>query len=156
MPDSCICKSLSDSSHIAMGCADGLDDDFFETVKNVKDYGPSKWWLYMAQCTGCQQNWLVAQEERIFDEYFLVRLNQTQSRGIIENNIWPEQFSSYEGVLRLGGGVVSHCQFIDTAAWSLVWSAEELRKERPDITIAEIAELLGITESRAQKVVAAI
>jgi hypothetical protein len=139
-----------------MGCADGLDDRFFGTVKNVKDFGQSKFWLYMAQCTRCEQNWLVAQEERIFDEYFLARLSQAQSRGILENDIWPERFSSYEGVLRLGGSVVSHCQFIDTVAWSLVWSAEELRKERPDITIAEIADLLGITESRAEKVVAAI
>ena len=156
VPDSCICKSLSDSSHIAMGCGDELDDNFFRTVKNVKDFGPSKWWLYMAQCTGCQQNWLVAQEELIFDEYFLVRLSQTQAREIFENNMWPEQFSSYEAVLRAGGSVVNHCQFFDTVAWSLVWSAEELRKERPDITITEIAELLGITESRAEKVVAAI
>jgi hypothetical protein len=40
-------------------------------------------------------------------------------------------------------------------AASLVWTVEDLRKERPDISANEIGNLLGVSEAHASKLIAA-
>ncbi len=135
---------------------DGLDEKLLATLQQVKNHGRDKWWLYLGKCSSCHQDWLVAQEERIFDEHFLKRLTGEEAMAIVKADRWPEEFFTYENVLRTGGKLARHCQFIDYAAASLVWSAEDLKRERPEITTEEIAELLGIDKTRAKAVIGAI
>ncbi len=106
----CICNTLPDLANVPMG-GDGLDEKLFATLENVKNYGEPKWWLYLGKCSTCQQDWLVAQEERIFDEYFLGRLSSEQANRIVKSNIWPEQFLTYESVLKIGSTLSRHCLF---------------------------------------------
>ena len=151
----CICNSLPDLAHVPMG-GNGLDQKLLATLKEVKAYGTEKWWLYLGKCSSCHQNWLVAQEERIFDEHFLKRLTNEQATGIIKADEWTQEFFTYENVLRTGKKLSTHCKFLDYLAASLIWSAEDLQRDRPDITTDEIAELLGIDRDQAEAVVNAI
>lgn len=149
----CLCADLPEEAHIPMG-GDDLDQHFFATVERVKDHGGWQWWLYLARCSACAQDWLVAQEERIFDEYFLIKLGPDVAGLIESRGMWPEPFQTYEDVLTRGAKVARHCVFFDDLAASLVWSAQDLRAERPNITEPEIARLLGLELAQARRVIA--
>lgn len=151
----CVCGSLSDLAHVPMG-GDGLDEKFLATVSEINSYGQPKWWLWLGKCSTCKQDWLVAQDERIFDEYFLKKLTFEQAHEITHSNQWPQEFLTYENVLRLGGTMSTHCRFLERTSPSLVWTAEELLTERPNITTSEIAALLGIDIKRANDVMRSI
>lgn len=123
---------------------DGLDERVFESLERTRDHGGDQWWLYLSRCSVCSQDWLVAQDERIYDNYYLKRLGPAEAREIVEANCWPEDFMTYERVLRLGRTLSKAWSFFDPCSPSLVWTAEDLRKERPDITVEEIAYLLAM------------
>ena len=106
---------------------------------------------YLSTCTQCSQNWLVAQDERIYDNYYLRRLSAEASVAIIEHGQWPDEFITYERVLRLGRTLSKPWTWLDPRSPSLVWTAEDLKRERPDISIAEIADLLAISEADAAR-----
>jgi len=151
---SCCCQDLADLAVIPMG-GDGLDERVFTTVKRLMDHGKGAWWLYLSRCEACGQHWLVAQEERIFDDYFLRRLAEDEAQSVISEHQWPDEFITYEGVLRIGQKLSSPCRFIDPLSPSLVWTAKDLRQERPDITAEEIAWLVGVTELEAFRLLSA-
>lgn len=135
---------------------DGLDERVFATVEKLVDHGGAAWWLHLSQCRVCNQHWMIAQEERIFDEHFLRRLTVDQASRISFNAEWPVEFLSYERVLKTGHALhIRPCVFFERLSPSLVWTAEDLRKERPDISEAEIAFLLGVTIPQAKRLVAA-
>ena len=99
---------------------------------------------------------MIAQEERIFDEHFLRRLSVDEANRISVNANWPVEFLSYESVLKTGHALhIRPCVFLERLAWSLVCTAEDLRKERPDISVEEIAFLLGVTATQAKRLLAA-
>jgi len=99
---------------------------------------------------------MVAQEERIFDEHFLRRLTFDEADRISGNTEWPPEFLSYERVLKTGHALrIRPCVFLERLSPSLVWTAEDLRKERPDITVEEVALLLGVTATQAKRLLAA-
>ena len=150
----CECASIRDLAAIPMG-GDGLDERVFATVENVRDHGGDLWWLHLSKCSVCGQNWMVAQEERIFDEYFLRRLDDAEARQISAEGRWPAEFLTYERVLKIGRTLSQPCIFADALSPSLVWTVEDLRKERPDITVDEIAHLLGVTPKNAARLLAA-
>jgi hypothetical protein len=134
---------------------DGLDERVFATVENIADQGGDAWWLYLSHCRACGQNWMIAQEERIFDEYFLRRVTIDEANRISANAEWPAEFLSYERVLKTGHALrIRPCVFLERLSPSLVGTAEDLRKERPDISVAEIALLLGITPTQAKQLLA--
>lgn len=150
----CCCASLPDLAAVPMG-GDGLDERVFATIENVADHGGDAWWLKLSQCRACGQHWMIAQEERIFDEYFLRRLTIEEADRISIRAEWPVEFLSYERVLKAGHALhVRPCIFLERLSPSLVWTAEDLRKERPDISVNEIAVLLGITETDAKRLLA--
>jgi hypothetical protein len=150
----CECPSIRDLAAVPMG-GDELDERVFGTLERVKDYGGGLWWLYLSKCAACGQHWMVAQEERIFDEYFLRRLDALEAEQISSQGLWPEEFLTYERVLRVGRELSQPCRFLDALAPSLVWTAEDLRKERPDITVEEIAYLVGVTPKHAARLLSA-
>jgi len=123
---------------------DGLDERVFQTLDRIREPGGDLWWLYLSKCSACGQDWLVAQDERIYDNYYLKRINQAEARGIAEDNRWPDDFITYERVLKLGRALSRPWSFLDQRSPALVCTAEDLMRERPDITVEEIAYLLAI------------
>ncbi|TPG04332.1 hypothetical protein EAH84_15455 [Sphingomonas oligophenolica] len=114
---------------------DGLDERVFETIENVREHGGDAWWLHLSRCRACGQHWMIAQEERIFDEDFLRRLDADEASRISIEGEWPAEFLTYERVLETGHALgVRPCIFMDRLAPSLVWTVEDLKRERPDIS----------------------
>lgn len=153
MPDegpSCICASLDDLAVIPMG-GDGLDERYFATIDTVRDYGDERWWLHSARCSACGQDWLIAQEERIYDDHFIRRLTRAEADAITGEGIWPHDFHNYEALLRLGRDHGRAWTFLDPRSSTLVQTAEDLRRDRPGISTSEIGELLGITTEHADR-----
>jgi hypothetical protein len=135
---------------------DGLDERVFATVENVIDHGGDAWWLHLSQCRACGQHWMIAQEERIFDEHFLRRLTVDEANRISAQAEWPVEFLTYERVLKTGHALgIRPCIFLERISPSLVWTAEDLRRERPDMAVKEISLLLGVTEEQAKRLLAA-
>jgi hypothetical protein len=139
----CQCRLLRDRDVIPMGC-DGLDERLFATVDRIADHGGRQWWLHLSRCNACQQHWLIAQEERIYDDFFIIRLSFDEAQAIIAESRWPSTFQTYEDVLATGLALSQPCRFSDPLAGSLIWTVEDLLDENPQITEARIAELLGI------------
>lgn len=150
----CLCASLSDLAVVRMGW-DGLDDRVFVTIEKICDHGGDQWWLHLERCRACGQHWMVAQEERIYDDYYLRRLDQTAARKITDAQIWPDEFITYERVLKIGRALSSPCAFADSLSSALVCTVQDLRRERPDISILEIAHLLGIPPGCAAQLLSA-
>lgn len=135
--------------------SDGLDERVFATLETVRNHGGDQWWLYLSKCGICGQYWMVAQEERIFDDYFLRRLDETTATQIADEGRWPAEFLTYEAVLNVGREMSKPCVFLEPLASSLVWTAEDLRRERPDISVEEIASLVGVSPEHAARLLAA-
>lgn len=152
--EGCCCATLLDLAAVPMG-GDGLDERVFATLETVCEHGGDQWWLYLSKCTACGRNWMVAQEERIFDDYFLSRLDEGTAYQITAEGRWPAEFLTYEAVLKAGREMSQPCIFADALSPSLVWTAEDLRKERPKITIEEIAHLVGVSPAHAARLLAA-
>lgn len=150
----CCCSTLPDLAAVPMG-GDGLDERVFATLENITDHGGDLWWLYLSKCEACGQHWMVAQEERIFDEYFMRRLVEQEARHIIEDDRWPAEFITYESVLRTGRALSQPCIYFDSMSPALVTTADDLRKARPAITVEEVAFLLGVTPKNAGRLLAA-
>ena len=144
----CLCPGLADLAVVPMGF-DDLDVRVFATLERVREHGGDPWWLYLSRCSACSQYWLVAQEERIYDDYFLKRLDAEAGDAILDGGDWPVDFLTYERVLALGRAMSSPPRFLDAFAHSLQWTVEDLRKARPGITSKEIAYLLGLTDRHA-------
>jgi hypothetical protein len=152
-PTQCHCATLSNLAAVPMG-GDGLDERVFATVEHIHDHGGSQWWLHLSRCSACGQNWMIAQEERIFDEYFLRRVSEAEAGAILAGR-WPDDFMTYERVLEIGHTFATPCVFFNSLADSLIWSANDLRRERPEITADEVARLLGVTTKNAERLLKA-
>ncbi|HJO64841.1 MAG TPA: hypothetical protein QF469_05825 [Sphingomonas sanguinis] len=149
----CLCPSLPDLAHISMGDHRGRDEQFVEAVKVLLNAGLSQWWLYLGQCGSCQQNWLLAQEERIYDEHLLVKISQERADAALDAGKWPDTFSTYESVLTIAQTLSHPGQFLDPMAWSLLCTVEDLRRERHDISEDEMAHLLGISRRHVHRLI---
>ena len=144
----CLCSSLAEVAVVPMGC-DGLDERVFATLENVCKHGGDQWWLAAYRCNACAQSWMVAQEERIFDDYFMRRLDEAEVRAIAAGR-WPDDFLTYERVLIVGNRLSTPCRFLDPLSPSLIFTAHDLVDARADITLDEIAFLLGIAPDHAE------
>ena len=148
---SCCCSALDDLAVVPMGALDDLDGRVFATLAREKEHGGDQWWLYASKCGVCGQQWMVAQDERIHDNFYLKRLTPPAAQAIVDCDHWPNEFLTYEQVLRLGVRSGKVCQFLDPRSAALIETVCDLRRERPSITVAEIAHLLGISTENAQK-----
>jgi len=146
----CCCRSLPDLAVVPMG-GDGQDERVFATLETTRRHGADLWWLYLSKCHACEQDWLVAQDERIYDNYYLKRLGPTEAPKLAMGDRWPDDFITYERVLRLGRTLGQPWTFLDPRSPALVCTAEDLMKERPDITVDEIAYLLAIEPEAAAR-----
>lgn len=128
---------------------DGLDERVFASLERVVEHGGDQWWLYVSNCTQCSQDWMIAQDERIYDAFYLRRLEPSGRKAIVDDARWPDEFLTYESILRLGRNMSKPWTFLDLRSPALVWTAKDLRRERPAISFKEIAYLLAIPESDA-------
>ncbi|WP_298327337.1 hypothetical protein [Asticcacaulis sp.] len=147
----CECPAVADEDVIAMG-GNGRDGRFFASVSECAMPGDDLWWLWLGKCQTCHTDWLIAQEERIYDDFFVARLTSEQADLIRNNGQWPQRWLTYEDVLRTGRALSRPCRFVEYIAPSLLWTVEELRRARPDITVAEMSEFLGIEESHVKDI----
>ncbi len=151
-PLKCECLLLPDLAVIPMGC-DGLDKRFFATVQGIRSYGRNLWWLHLSHCKVCGQNWLIAQEERIYDDYMIKRLTEEEANQIVNTDKWPDDFLTYENVLKVGQTLSKACRFFDPMSYSLIDTVKDLRRERPGIKTPEMATLLGITAEHVNELI---
>ena len=147
----CRCSELDDLAIIGMGDPDGLDEQVFATLDIVQNHGGEQWWLYVSTCNVCLQNWMIAQEERIHDNYCLKRLDPGAMQGIIEKSQWPDDFLRFEQVLRLERQSGRIAQFLDPRSPALLDTANDLRRERPEIPVEDIAFVLAISVADASR-----
>ena len=144
---SCECPKVRDLDFIPMGF-DGEDERFFANLTEILRYGEKKWWLYISECSRCGTLWMVGQDDRYYDDYFLNRISRDQlSRA--EKGEWPELFLTQERLLAIGRDLSSAPVYVDADSPSLKWTVEDLLKERPAITDSEIADILGISADHA-------
>ncbi|QGN55608.1 hypothetical protein [Novosphingobium sp. Gsoil 351] len=129
----------------------GLNELVFASFKQTARHGGDQWWLYVSTCLACRQSWMVAQDERIYDNFYLRRLTASVVKEIEAFDLWPEEFLTYERVLALGKATGISWRFDDPQCPALVDTAEDLRRERPDITVEEIANLLAIPAHQAAR-----
>jgi hypothetical protein len=149
---SCECPKIADLSAISMG-GDWYFEKVFEPFETVLNYGPDKWWLYIARCEACGTHWLIAQDERIYDEWYLRRISAADVATAL-NGQWPRDFWLYEDVLWLGVVKSTPPRFLDAMSPALVETVADLLRDRPDIEIARIGQLLGISDRHAVRLIA--
>ena len=134
-----------------MGDADELDKRVFASLDLVLNYGGEKWWLYVSRCSVCLQYWMIAQEERIHDNFFFKRIDPETFLAIVETSDWPSDFMQYEELLRLARDAGHVTIYLDPRSIALVETVNELRTARPDISPDEVAFLLSISTKQALK-----
>jgi hypothetical protein len=146
---SCECSALGDFVVVGMGDSEGRDERIFATLTEVTNHGDDAWWLYASRCSACGQAWMVAQEERIHDNFYLKRLTIAEMKLIEEQGAWPPDFLRFEDVIRLGPDHKQVARFFDTN--DLTDTVKELMETRSDISASEIAYLFVISEREAKK-----
>jgi len=151
----CLCTTLPDLAVVRMGW-DGLDERIFATIDVVCHHGGNQWWLHLDRCNACGQHWMVAQEERIYDDYYLRRLGPEAAREITDEGRWPDEFITYERVLRIGRTLSGAYTYLDPLSPALIDTVRDLRLARPDINVLEIADLLGIPPGNAARLLSAL
>lgn len=147
----CECPAIRDTAAIPMG-NDFYFEKVFGTLDQLVEFGPEKWWLYISKCRCCATVWLIAQDERIYDEFYFLRIDDAALANARLGR-WPPQFQTYEDVLATGRELSSPPRFLDPMAGSLQWAVEDLLKEQPAISAKEIGALLGLSEGHASALI---
>lgn len=145
----CECPKIRDLSAVPMG-ADFYFEKVFETLVKDVEFGEEKWWLYISTCSVCQTHWLIAQDDRIYDDFFMKRIS-AEELDAARAGKWPATFSTYENVLASGRKASNPPRFFEKFAASLIWTVQDLRRDRPEIGPQEIAYLLGLSGDHAAK-----
>lgn len=149
---SCECPMITDLSAIPMG-GDCYYEKVFEPFETILSYGPDKWWLFIQRCKACESHWLTAQDERIYDEWFLRRMTAAEVAAS-QDGQWPRDFWNYEDVLWVGVAKSTPPRFFEAMSPALVQTVADLRRDRPDIEIERIGRLLGISDQHVVQLVA--
>ena len=146
----CLCAGLIDINVVDMG---DESEKVFASLLEVKKRGQPYWWLSVYQCYVCQQSWLVAQEERQNDVFCLYRLDPAVAEDILNNNHWIPIFDHYEDLLRIGLEAGKSVRFLEPLnSRSLRWTISDLAKDKPGISISEIAKLLNLNLDLAEEI----
>ena len=146
---SCECSTLSYFAVVGMGDSEGRDQRIFATLEEVAKHGGDAWWLYASRCSACGQEWMVAQDERIHENFYLKRLTDAEMKAIAQQGAWPPDFLRFEDVIRLGPEHKQVARFFDTN--DLTDTVKELMEARSDISASEIAYLFVVSEREAER-----
>lgn len=147
--ESCCCATLGEFAVVGMGGIERRDERIFASLKRIADHGGDQWWLYLSRCSACQTNWMVAQEERIHDNFYLRRLSPDVAKAIVEQGHWPQEFLRFEDVIRLGPDNSSTAHFFNPD--DLTDTIKELMEARPEIAAPEVAYLFHLSDREAKR-----
>lgn len=145
----CLCVRYPDLTVFTMG----HHKDFIASLETTRRRGESHWWLHTEECQSCGQSWLMASEERVNDVYILRRLRPRESEAIRVESRWPPDFDRYETLLEIGRDAGLQWTFVDPLNSSLVHTARDLARERPQIGEYELASLLNVDPDMAKALV---
>ena len=81
----CYCHTLPDIADVGMG----VHSHIFKSLAERAKFGEDLWWLWLAQCSECEEFWMIGSEERINDVFILKRLSHELSQRIIKDSDWP-------------------------------------------------------------------
>lgn len=145
----CHCASVRNLDAIEMG-GDWFFEKFFAKMTQVAKPETDQWWLYISRCNICTTNWLVAQEERIHDMFYVQRIAD-QAVFEAQNGKWPAQFQTYADVLDVGVRLgVRQAQFVDRVSGAVQITVEELLQTGAKISAQDVGKALGISAEHAQ------
>jgi hypothetical protein len=143
----CRCVTLSSVAVVEMGSP----GDELATIDERRSRGEPWWWPWFGECSRCGQWWLVAQEEHQNDVFCLRRLDADEVNDLLQNNLWPSDFDSYESLLRLGHDAGVMFRFADPEqVSSLRGTIVDLAKAKPGIRVAELSSLLNLEPDTAR------
>ena len=129
---------------------DWFFEAFFATQNTISKPQTDQWWLYISHCNICDTNWLVAQEERIHDMFYVKRVSD-QIVQDANNGRWPSHFQTYADVLRVGVELgCRQARFVDPMSGALQVTVEDLLQTHPKISAQEIGQMLGVDTKHAQ------
>ncbi len=135
--ENCRCLAVRDLDNIEMG-GDWFFEKFFATLTKLASPPTKQWWLYISRCNACCTNWLVAQEERIHDQFYVERISDRVVQKA-KAGIWPDRFRTYADVLDMGVKLgVSEARFVDPMSGSLQVTVEELLQTVLTISAREV------------------
>ena len=149
MEKACCCATLGDFAVVGMGDSEGRDERVFSSLEHIADHGGDKWWLYLARCSACKTDWMVAQDDRIHDNFYLRRLSTDDASAIRKHGQWPQEFLRYEDVIRLGPDKNSYAKFFNSD--DLTDTVKELIEARSEITAGEVAYLFCLSDGEAKR-----
>ena len=132
-----------------MGDSEGRDEEVFATLERIIDHGDEQWWLYLSRCSACQTDWMVAQEERIHDNFYLRRLSPDDALAILKRSEWPQEFLRFEDVIRLGPENKAFAKFFNPD--DLTDTVKELMEARAEITAGDVAYLFCLSDRDAKR-----
>jgi hypothetical protein len=142
----CKCDTLPKLAVVDMG----KDKAIFQTLDRVRDRGEHYWWLYACACRACGTMWVVASEERQNDIYIMKKLESPATELLLRDNVWPPDLERYEQLLEIGREWGRFVRFADPDdSPSLVYTIEDLARERPGIAVSRLAWLLNLTPELA-------
>lgn len=88
---------------------------------------------------------MVACEQRIYDVYFLFRLDSDETNQILLTHIWPDRFKLYRDLLQQAVEVGCSVSYIDPLnSLEIYWTIVDVALADPEISIFELEELLPI------------
>ncbi len=143
----CECAALGAFAVVGMGDSERQDERVFSTLEKVTDHGGEQWWLYASRCFVCGQNWMIAQDDRIHDNFYLKRLDVGEMAALAEHGDWPVDFLRFEDVIRLGPDNKQVAYFVNPD--DLTSTVKELIEARRDISPKEVAYLFCLSERKA-------
>jgi hypothetical protein len=145
----CQCSSLDKGVVIPMGD----QDEVFQTLARISERGSPWWWLSAYCCRVCGQSWLVAAEERINDVFIMGKIDVQAKEHILQKNIWPGKLERYVELLEIGKASGRRATYLDPINSSaLVWTAADLAREEPGISVARLAILLDLDLTIADRI----
>ncbi|MBU4555631.1 MAG: hypothetical protein KJ747_02010 [Actinobacteria bacterium] len=143
-------QSTNECSHVGMpdlvSIPMGTEMPGFEELRRFRDHGEPYWWLWAGECPACGQRWLVAQEERVNDVVVMRRLDEPETTRLIDDGIWPDDFDSYERLIRISQQVQ---RFRFGNPDEQLRDVIDLANARPGISVSDLADLLNLDKAAA-------
>jgi hypothetical protein len=145
----CECIALPKLALVDMG----HHEHVFRTLGEARRRGAPFWWLSLDVCQECDQAWLVASEERQNDVYLLQRVSDDERVHILERDVWPSSFDSYEALLIIGRTSGRSVRWVDPIDSSSVRATvTDLARARPGIAVGELSLLLNLEPEIVRKI----
>lgn len=149
-PLSCKCIQFKDLEVLTMNAE---SCELISTLIKVIDRGMPYWWLSLQKCNQCMEYWLLAQEERINDNFILKRLSKDIVEKVIDNKEWPDLFNDYADLLKIGNEESKCFTFVEPLkSPSIFYTIVDLAKCQPKISVSELSKLLNLNKLTTLKI----